>query len=227
MSSLKKLATGFAVAATTSFGVFYPVLGVEATPSIRNCQPDNFLVYFDNVYNVLAINETAELVDCSVSNVISVRFHDHPHYITLTKVSDRWVSNPYPIYKGGCYAVDKVYITTTHDLTPSGRYDQRIVIKSNPGSGYPGISYCEANSHNTLVQSHSVPPLPLPPIQEEPPRRLSPSPRQESRSEPSQTQGTGQKTLLDVAWCVYGKLGHIIWNGWKTDFSSLEVCFSR
>jgi len=223
MCSFTNLIAGTVLAATATLGVMYP-LDAKATASLRACQSDSFLVYFDTLNNVLAINETAELVDCPVSNVISVRFHDHPHYITLTKVSDRWVSNPYPIYKGGCYAVEKVYVNPTHSLTPSWKYDQRIIIKSNPDSGYPNVSYC-GDSHKTVLQPHPV--APTPPLEEELPR-LPASPRQqESRSEPSQTQGTGQKTLLDVAWCVYGKLGHIIWNGWKTDFSSLEVCFSR
>lgn len=192
-----------------------------ATPSLRDCQSDSFRVYFDTRNNVLAIDETTELVDCPVSNVISVWFHDHPHHITLTKVSDRWVSNPYPIYKGGCYAVDKVYITPTHDLTPSGRYDQRIVIKSNPDSGYPNISYCgEDNSHNTVLQPHPVAPSPT--LEEHSPR-LPPSPRQEVAPERSQYQGKWITFDLRVFFnCLLNN--PIRFNGWIVDLKPLKAC---
>jgi hypothetical protein len=192
MRSFKKLVSGAVLAATASLGVITPE--AKATPSLRNCQPDNFLVYFDNGYNVLAINETAELVDCPVSNVISLRFHDHPHPINLTKVSDRWVSNPYPIYKGGCYAVEKVYVNPTHGLTPSGRYDQRIVIKSDPDSGYSNIHFCgEDNSHETVLQPHPV--APPPPLNA--PLGIPPAPRQEvSPQQPEVSLDADSKRLL-------------------------------
>jgi hypothetical protein len=180
------MSTGLALA----LGAGLSALEANASPSLRDCQSDHFRIYFDIRNNVLAINETAELVDCPVSNVISVQFHDHPHPITLTKVSDRWVSNPYPIYKGGCYAVEKVYVNPTHGLTPSGQYDQRIVIKSDPDSGYPNIHFCgEDNSHKTVLHPHPVAPPP--------PVVTPPAPRQqESLPEPSQVSLDAESKLL-------------------------------
>jgi hypothetical protein len=222
MRYFKNVLAGATLAATASLGVIAPMESM-ATPSLRNCQPDNFLVYFDIKYNVLAIDETAESVDCPVSNVISVRFHDHPHYITLTKVSDRWVSNPYPIYKGGCYAVEKVYVNPTHSLTPSWKYDQRIVIKSNPDSGYPNISYC-GDSHKTVLQTHPV--APTPPLEEELPR-LPASPRQqESRSEPAQAQGQWASVDLEALFKCFFRTT-IRFNGWMIDFSPWKACLPR
>lgn len=210
MRSLKKILAGTVLTtATASIGVFSPVLEVKATPSLSDCQSDNFLVYFDIRNNVLAINETRDSVDCPVSNQISVWFHDHPHPIILTKVEDRWVSNLYPIYKGGCYAVEKVYVNPTHSLTPSWKYDQRIVIKSNPDSGYP-ISYCgEDNSHKTVLQPHPV--APTPPLEEELPR-LPASPRQqESRSEHAQVSLDAEsKQLLRDVVQLSRKLEHLM-----------------
>lgn len=215
----KMVSTGFAVATTSFLGVIAS-LDAKATPSLRDCQPDNFLVYFDIKYNVLAINETDGLVDCPVSNVISVRFHDHPHYITLTKVSDRWVSNPYPIYKGGCYAVEKVYVNPTHSLTPSWKYDQIIIIKSNPDSGYPNVSYC-GDSHKTVLQPHPV--APTPPLEEELPRRLSPSPRQEVSPERSQAQVL---TLEPDSKILIGELIELL-RWFKTNVPLLTVIMDR
>lgn len=224
MSSFTNLIAGTVLAVTATLGVSAP-LEVKATPTLRACQSDSFLVYFDTRNNVLAINETAELVDCPVSNVISVWFHDHPHPIILTKVEDRWVSNPYPIYKGGCYAVERVYVNPTHSLTPSGRHDQRIVIKSNPDSGYPNISYCgEDNSHKTVLQTHPV--APTPPLEEELPR-LPASPRQqESRSEPAQAQGQWASVDLEALFKCFFRTP-IRFNGWMIDFSPWKACLPR
>lgn len=224
MSSFKSFLAGTFLAATATLGFLSP-LEVKATPSLRDCQSDSFRVYFDTRKNVLAINETAELVDCPVSNVISVLFHGHSQPITLTKVADRWVSNPYPIYKGGCYAVERVYVNPTHSLTPSGRYDQRIVIKSNPESGYPNISYCgEDNSHKTVLQTHPV--APTPPLEEEP-SRLPPSPRQqEYRSEPSQAQGQWASVDLEALFNCFLRTP-IRFNGWMIDFSPWQACLPR
>jgi hypothetical protein len=225
-SSFHKLA-GTVLAATATFGVALPASTAKATPSIRDCRADDFRVYFDTRNNVLAIDETVNSVDCPVSNEIGVLFHNHPHPITLTKVTSRWVSNPYPIYKGGCYAVDKVYVTPTYGLTPSGRYDQRIVIKSEPNSGYPNIRFCgEYNSHETVSEASTLPHPVAPP----PPVVLQQPLRQESRTESSQSHRNGQKTILDVARCISSKLGQITWNGWDTDFNllfrSIKECFS-
>ena len=219
MRSFKRFIAGTMLAATASLGAL-SLLEAKATPSLRDCQSDHFRVYFDIRNNVLAINETAKLVDCPVSNVISVLFHGHPHLITLTKVLDRWVSVPYPIYKGGCYAVEKVYVNPTHGLTPSGRYDQRIVIKSDPDSGYSDISYCAENhSHETVLQPHLVSP-PSPVV-------TPPAPReQESRPEPSQIQGGWITLNLGALFnCLFNT--PIRFKGWMIDLNSWQACFPR
>jgi hypothetical protein len=216
MSSFKKLAC-LSLAAT--LGVLSP-LESKATPSPgEDCRADDFRVYFDTLNNVLAIDENVNLVDCPVSNQIAIHFHNHPHPITLTQVTSRWVSNPYPIYKGGCYVVKKVYITPTYGLTPSGKYDQRIIIKSEPNSGYPNIRFCgEYNSHETVSEASTSP---HPPVSPPPPVVLHPDLRQESRTESSQSHRNGQKTILDVALCIFSRLGQITWKGWETNFNLL------
>jgi hypothetical protein len=210
-SSFHKLA-GTVLAATATLGVLAPVLEAKATPSpgeenwvyvsnseTQPCVPQ-FSVDFQFPERVIVIDQRDS---CPVSTQLHVILANDRRELRLIahssqKYSGRWVTQANPVAQGGLYRVMGVEYLNGQMAPP---LDQRITIP-----------------FAQQEQSASTPP----------PVVLPPAPRQqEPHPEPFQAQGNGQKTLLDVAWCVYGKLGHIIWNGWKTDFSSLEVCFSR
>jgi hypothetical protein len=192
--------------------------GVKATPSPgedslaeEQCIPA--LSVSDNAVDNTILIRVAEGNTCPISDKVFLFIQDNrPQPLKLSGFKENFLSSTWVVHpegvRSGQYRVMGINPTPNgigdNDYIRSRDFgiDQVITIGGNQG------------------QEQSAPALP--------PVVTLPVPRQqESRSEPSQAQGTGQKTLLDVAWCVYGKLGHIIWNGWKTDFSSLEVCFSR
>lgn len=165
----------------------------------------------DNVVDNTIRIRVGEENTCPISDKVFLFIQDdRPQPLRLPGIranflSDTWVVKPGEA-RPGRYRVMGI------NPVPSGIGDDGYI-----SSRHLGIDQVITIGVSRQEQSALTPPQVV----------LPPAPRQESRPEPPQVQGTGQKTLLDIAWCVYSKLGHIIWAGWKTDLSPLEVCFPR
>jgi hypothetical protein len=124
MRSFKKIATGFAVAATTSLGVFFPVLEVKATPSlgedrdhvthVEPCVPR--VTVSDNVVDNTIRIQVVEGNTCPISDKVFLFIQDN---------------RPQPLRLPGILTEQNLWVVSPGDARP-GRYR---VMGLNPMPG--------------------------------------------------------------------------------------------
>lgn len=208
--SFQNLVAGTVLAATTTLLLIAPE--AKATPSlgedleyVTNASPEaclpQFSVYFQLPERVIAIEQKDS---CPVASQIYVHLANEERRFAIVAYQSRnynnkWVSEQDPIADQGQYGVLHVEYSPGQFVSRLSQRDHRIVIVGQP---------------------HPVAPTPT--LEGEPPR-LPPSPRQESRSEPSQYQGKWITFDLRVFFnCLLNN--PIRFNGWIVDLNPLKAC---
>ena len=228
--SFKKLATGFAVAATTSLWVFSPVLEVKATPSpspgedwayATNEGPCSLRVSVsDNVVDNTIRIQVVEGNTCPISDKVFLFIQDgRPQPLGLPAIlteQNLWVVSPGDA-RPGRYRVMGI------SPTPSGIGDYTYVP-----SRALGIDQVITIGSVEMAQASTQQPHPVassPKLEEHSPR-LPPSPRQEVAPERSQYQGKWITFDLRVFFnCLLNN--PIRFNGWIVDLNPLKACLPR